>query len=215
MGLENQRTMKNKFKKLGENTIDDVGAYLRKYLTDYPQTSIFVGSDSKCKGGKVLYATVIALYDEIRKDGVHYIFKRDREVGKIDIFSRMWKEMEKSLEVAEYLEVELEGYAKRLSIEDLMVMKNPAGGYYKVHQNKLVTIDVDVNTHDGDGKNQSHIAFETIKGYLVGLGYRARFKDANSGVSPWAANVCADLVCKGIGKERSGKSKSMKTRKAA
>lgn len=202
---ETKETMKEKFKKLGGEQIADVGAYIRDYLKVYPQTSIYVGTDSISKRGKVNYATVIALYDEIRKDGVHYIFKRDKEIGKVDIFSRMWREVEKSIEVAEYLEIELDGHLKRHTIEDLMVMKNPAGGYYKVNQNKLCVIDVDINTDPGGGKNKSYVAYEAAKGWLVGLGYRARFKQENS--SPWAANVCADLVCKSMGPRRERKLK--------
>ena len=205
--------MKNRFKKFGEFQIEDVGAYLRDYLRNYPpgqaQPSIYVGTDSTSKRGKVNYATVIALYDEVRKDGVHYIFKRDKEVGKLDIFSRMWREVEKSLEVAEYLETELEGHLKRYSIEDLMVMKNPAGGYYKVHQNKLVTIDVDINPTLGGGKNKSHVAYEAAKGYVVSMGYRERFKPHS-----WAANCCADLLCKGIGKKRTGSKRSHRSTSA-
>jgi len=191
--------MKSRFKKFGGEEIPDVGEYLRAYLKKYPLTSVFVGTDSMSKRGKVSYATVIALYDEVRKDGVHYIFKRDKEIGKLDIFSRMWREVEKSIEVAEHLEVELEGHIKRLDIEDLMVMRNPAGGYYKVHQNKLVTIDIDINPTDGGGQNKSFVAYEAAKGYVVGLGYRERFKP-----HCWAANVCADLVCKGVTKKRTG-----------
>ena len=183
--------MKEKFKKFGGHQILDVGEYLREYLKKYPQTSIYVGTDSMMKRGKVQYATIIAMYDEVRRDGVHYIYKRDKEIGKLDIFSRMWREVEKSEEVASYLESELEGHLKRLDIEDVMVMKNPMGGYYKGNQTKLVTIDVDINPDEGGGKNKSNIAFEASKGYLTGLGYRCRFKP-----HAWAATCAADLFCK-------------------
>lgn len=191
--------MKNRFKKFGGEEIPDVGEYLREYLSKYPQTSVYVGTDSMSKRGKVSYATCISCYDHERKDGVHYIFKRDSELGKLDVFSRMWREMEKSVEVAEYLEAELEGHLKRFSIEDLMVMRNPAGGYWKVNQDKLCHIHVDINPEDGGGKNRSHVAFEAAKGYLTGLGYRASFKPDS-----WAATCAADLLCKGVGKKRSG-----------
>lgn len=187
--------MESKFKKFGGEQIPDVGEYIRNYLKKYPQTSIYVGTDSTSRRGKVTYVTVIACYDEIRKDGVHYIFKRDVEIGKLDTFSRMWREMEKSIEVADFLETELEGHLKRYSIEDLMVMRNPAGGYYKVHQDKLVAIDVDINPVPNGGKNLSNVAYEAAKGYLVGLGYRERFKPY-----AWASSCCADMHCKPTGK---------------
>jgi predicted RNase H-related nuclease YkuK (DUF458 family) len=201
--------MKDKFKKFGGEQIPDVGQYIRDYLKVYPRTSVYVGTDSVAKRGKVSYATVIAFYDEERKDGVHYIFKRDKEIGKLDVFSRMWREVEKSLEVAEYLETELDGHLRRYSVEDLMVMKNPAGGYYKVNQNKLVTIDIDISPTSGGGKNKSYIAYEAAKGTVVGYGYRERFKP-----HCWAANCCADLVAKGMGARKERKSRK-KARAAA
>lgn len=200
---EQEKTMENKFKKFGGEEIANVGQYLREYLAKYPRTSIYVGTDSKSKKGGVVYATIIAMYDEIRKDGVHYIFKREREIGKLDIFSRMWREVEKSVEVAEYLEVELEGHLKRYDIEDLMVMRNPAGGVYRPNQNKLVAIDVDINPTLGDGKNLSNVAYEAAKGYVVGLGYRERFKP-----HAWASSCGADMLCKPSRKRsKSGKKK--------
>lgn len=205
--------MKNRFKKFGGAEIEDVGAYLREYLSRYPQTSVYVGTDSSAKRGKVSYATVIALYDEIRKDGVHFIFKRDREEGKIDLFTRMWREMEKSVEVAEYLEVELEGHLKRYTIEDLMVMRNYEGGYFKVHQTKLCVIDMDVNPVLGGGKNLSNVAYESIRGTLMGSGYRARFKGQGQ-AGAWSASYAADLLCK-PNKRTSKGWKKKKLRRAA
>lgn len=194
--------MRDKFKKFGGEQIPDVGQYIRDYLKVYPQTSVYVGTDSVSKRGKVSYATVIALYDEIRKDGVHYIFKRDKEIGKLDVFSRMWREVEKSLEVGEYLEIELEGHLKRCSIEDLMVMRNPAGGYYSVNQNKLVTIDIDISPTSGGGKNKSYVAYDAAKSTVIGYGFRERFKP-----HCWAANCCADLVAKGMGQKKERKNR--------
>lgn len=206
--------MKNKFKKFGGNDIPDVGEHIRNYLKLYPQTSVYVGTDSKVRGGKIVYVSVIAMYDEIRKDGVHYIFKRDTEHGKLDVFSRMWREMEKSVEVADYLEIELEGHIKRYTIEDMMVLKNPAGGYYKMNQTRLVGIDMDINAQPGpDKRNKSNVAYLAVKGYLVGLGYRTRFKNEREGCVPFAANVCADMICNR--QKKSSKSDWAKRRKAA
>ena len=205
--------MKSRFKKFGGAEIEDVGAYLREYLSKYPQTSVYVGTDSKQKPGGVLYATCICLYDEIRKDGVHFIFKREKEEGRIDLFTRMWREMEKSVEVADYLETELEGHLKRYTIEDLMVMKNYDGGYFKIHQSKLCVIDVDVNPEPGGGKNLSNVAYETIRGTLIGMGYRARFKGEGE-AGAMAASSAADVLCNK--NKRSNKGwKKKKLRRAA
>jgi predicted RNase H-related nuclease YkuK (DUF458 family) len=197
--IRKQRAMKDKFKKFGGGYIDDVAAYLKEYLMKYPETSIYVGTDSKARSnrGKTSYATVIAMYDELRKDGVHYIFKRDSEPSfkgsrKEKVFGRMWRELELSMEVAEYLEEELDGFLRRRSIEEVMVMENGLDGTYKGNQTKLVTIDADINPYEGrDGRNLSNASFEAARGFLSGMGYRCRFKP-----NAWAASVSADLICK-------------------
>jgi predicted RNase H-related nuclease YkuK (DUF458 family) len=199
--------LKNSFKKIGMGSvIPDIGEYLREYLKRYPETSVYVGTDSVYyQRGFAVYITVVALYDEVRKDGVSYIFKKDEEHGKIDTFTKMWNEITRSVDVAELLEVELDGHVKRYDIEELMVMKRPEGGLYKVNQNKLVTIDVDVNPEDGDGRNKSNVAYEAAKGYLLGLGYRARFKPY-----AWAAQSAADFLVDRERKRQRSKQKKFK-----
>jgi len=99
----------------------------------------------------------------------------------------MWKEIELSFEVAEYLEIELEGFAKRISPEELIAIKkaelikpirerDPSKIVYDTHQTKLVNIDVDINPFPGGGHNKSHVAYAAVKSYLSGMGYRVRFK---------------------------------------
>lgn len=184
--------MKNTFKKFGGHVISDLGEYIREYLAKYPNTSIHIGTDSQYKGGKINYATVVAMYDHERRDGVHYVFKRESESSKIDTFTRMWGELNQSIEVADYLEKELDGHLKRYSIEEVMVMRDPHGLYFKGNQTKLVTIHVDINPDEGrDGRNKSNVAYEAARGYLTGLGYRSFFKP-----HAFAASSAADMQCK-------------------
>jgi len=179
-----------KFKKLGGDFIEDVGFYLREYLEKYPNTSIFIGTDSDNKRGKTQYATTICMYDLDRRDGVHYIFTKDRTPKETVIFSRMLNEVQRSIDVAEYLEIELEGYLKRYTPEELVKMRDENNNLYKAHQIKLCTVDIDINPFDGNGHNKSHKAFEAARGWVIGSGFRARFKPVS-----WAASVAADLCC--------------------
>lgn len=164
----------------GKEKISDVGKYLRDYLKKYPETSIYVGTDSAEKVPTDIYATVIAMYDEVRKDGVHYIFKKSR-FKRCDIFTKMYQEAQLSLEVADFLEKELDGYIPRWTNEKLISSK------FATHQNKFVTIDVDINPKKNEDSN---VAYEAVKALLVGNGYRCRFKNQS-----WAANCAADMVC--------------------
>lgn len=190
------------FKKLGGPFIANLGEYLREYLSKFPNTSIYVGTDSQTAGPVTRFVTVVALYDEDRRDGVHYIFRNKIENREKDTYSKMWKELELSLEVAQHLEIELDGYAKRLLPEDVLAIKkaelakplydrDPAKVDYDVHMTKLVNIDVDINPELGGGHNKSHVAYVAAKSYLTGLGFRTRFKP-----SAWAASVAADMRCK-------------------
>jgi predicted RNase H-related nuclease YkuK (DUF458 family) len=204
--------MRFTFKKFGGSVIEDLGQYLRDYLSKYPNTSVYVGTDSQTSGAWTRFVTVVALYDEFRKDGVHYIFQKTTEKREKDTFSRMWKEIEMSLEVAEYLETSLEGSVKRMTPEDVMAIKksemekpinerDPSKVHLDAHQTKLVNIDVDINPELGGGHNKSNVAYVAAKSYLTGMGYRVRFK-------PWAwcASVAADFrLKKGTSKRRKRK----------
>ena len=194
--------MIQEFKKLGGLKILDLGKYVRDYLEKYPDTAIYVGTDSQTAGAYTRFVTVVAMYDEIRKDGVHYVFSKCAQKREKDTFSKMWKEIEMSLEVAEYLELELEGFVKRITPEELMEIKAkelmlpiglrcPSKAAYDVHQTKLVNIDVDINPFLGGGKNKSHVAYVAAKSYLTGMGYRTRFKP-----NAWCASVAADFRLK-------------------
>ena len=180
-----------KFRKFGGSLIADVGAYLRDYLIKNPNISIYVGTDSDNKRSKTVYASVIALYDLDRRDGVHYIFCRDKTPKENVIFNRMLNEVQRSIDLADYLEIELEGFVKRISSEDVSKMRDENNNLYQSHQTKLCVIDVDINPLDGNGHNKSHKAFDAARSWIVGSGYRCRFKPYS-----WSANCAADLMCK-------------------
>ena len=205
--------MKLLFKKFGGHVIEDLGKYLRDYLSEYPNTSVYVGTDSQNAGRENCYVTVVALYDEDRKDGVHYIFAKTYGKRIDDTFLKMWEEVEKSLEVANYLEEELEGYLKRFSSDELLKIKSDelrkpvserdlSKSSYGVHQTKLVGIDVDVNPDFGGGRNKSNTAYIASKSYLTGFGYRVRYKP-----HAWSASCAADFRLKRKKRRRPHKKK--------
>lgn len=195
------------FKKFGGAPIEDLGAYLRDYLKEFPNTSVYVGTDSQNFGPKTRYVTVVGLYDEVRNDGVHYVLSRKHVDREKDIFSRMWNEATASLDVAEYLEKELEGVVSRLSADDIAKIRSdelkkplserdPLKVSVGAYQNKLVNIDLDINPELGEGRNKSNVAYLATKSYLTGLGYRVRYKPF-----AWAASCAADFRVKSGGRK--------------
>jgi predicted RNase H-related nuclease YkuK (DUF458 family) len=212
--------MDKRFKKFGGEQVPNLAEYLRLYLKDnirngYP-INVYIGCDSETFRRQVQYATVAAVYDTFRKDGVHYVFAKERtekaytkiqstgnkEADKEQlkslrrdvIYKRIWGEVERVLEVAEYLEAELGGYLKRYTAEELVKMPRYDGkpGNLGAHQNKLVDVDIDVNPIAGDeGQNKSNMVYESAVGLLTGMGYRVRCKPY-----AWAASCSADLNCK-------------------
>jgi len=187
---EKEKVMREyKFRKFGGSRIEDVGTYLREYLTKYPNTSIYVGTDSKNRRNYTIYATIIAMYDHERKDGVHYIFTKDRTPKESVIFSRMLNEVQYSIDMADYLEEELEGYLKRYTSEEVSKMRDENNSLFKAHQTNLVNIDVDINPFSGNGHNKSNQAFEAARSWVTGSGYRCRFKP-----HAWGASVAADMI---------------------
>ena len=84
--------MKNRrFKKLGGDFIEDLGEYVREYVCNHPGVSIYIGCDSdEVNASTLCYVSTICFYDELRKDGVHYIFSREfvdsKVFGNINIY---------------------------------------------------------------------------------------------------------------------------------
>jgi len=163
--VETKIPMEKNFKKFGGEQITDLGEYVRNYLKQFPGTTVFVGADAAERGRNTLYATVVAFYDEFRKDGVHYVFCKElvpngrmwvertgdkakdkaavKAAKEANIYGKIWGEVERALYIGQYLETELEGYVKRKSMDELIKLG------HSPHQNKLVGLDVDINQDPG------------------------------------------------------------------
>lgn len=218
--------MERKFKKFGGEEIANLGQYVREHLEKSPGETIYVGCDSDVRrnGRKVMYADVVAFYDNDRRDGVHYIFNRELTPGyqvKYDksgnkvkdkeghrraltgaIFQRIWHEVERLQAIGEYFEKELEGVYKRKTAEELVKMG------YSAHQNKLVDIDVDINPNPGWTSYQLELmrmgkepGIPTNRSYIVYKAAKAQLEGLGFRVRfkphSWAAKCSADMICKG------------------
>ncbi len=176
----------NKFLKIGGTQIPDLGEYLRNYVLENSKDNslkIYVGCDSAVGSINVNFITAIVLYKEGK--GGHIVYCKDYEsinsfydinnpTGYSLLQGRLLKEVQYSLTVAEYIEVELNGFFKRLSPTD-----------------KICDIDLDLNPDFGNGHNKSNLVFEHGRGWVVGNGYRVRVKPV-----AYAATCAADMLLK-------------------
>ena len=134
------------FKNIKGERIDPVEHTL-KILRDYPTVKIHIGSDSQNIGKKTKYATVIAYRYGSR--GVHYILSKKTELLIKDMWTRLWKEAEMSIDIAQWL----------------------------THQVSVrVEIDMDYNS---DENFKSNKLISATKGWANSLGYKVNVKPNN------------------------------------
>ena len=134
------------FKNIKGERIDPVEHTL-KILRDYPTVKIHIGLDSQNIGKKTKYATVIAYRYGSR--GVHYILSKKTELLIKDMWTRLWKEAEMSIDIAQWL----------------------------THQVSVrVEIDMDYNS---DENFKSSKLISATKGWANSLGYKVNVKPNN------------------------------------
>jgi len=218
--------MERVFKKFGGDVINDLGKYVREYLEINPDETIYIGCDSDVRrnGRKVMYADVVAFYDNDRNNGVHYIFNRElvrgnqikikktgnkaedkkmhRKALTSAIFQRIWEEVERLEKLGEYFERELEGHYKRKTPEELVKMG------YGPHQTKLVDLDLDINPSAGWTPYQLELirmgkepGIPKNRSHIVYDAAKSYLEGKGYRVRfkphSWASKCCADLICKG------------------
>ena len=145
------------FKNINGEIIDPLSHTL-KVLKNSPYSQIHIGSDSQNVGKKTKYVTAIAYRFGSR--GVHYIISKKDEVIIDDIWKRLWKEAEMSIEVAEWL-------SKQINVK--------------------IQIDMDYNN---DEKFISNKLISAAKGWANSLGYKVNVKPNNQIATRAADHHC-------------------------
>lgn len=134
-----------KFYKLTDTEGFELAPYIKEYIKKQNglNIEIYLGCDSQ---NKVLttYATTIVFHAS--SHGCHVIYKKDRVPVIRDMWTRLWGEVERSIEVALYL--------RENGIE-------------------IDTIDLDYNIDPDAGSNK---LVKAAVGYVESLGFRARVK---------------------------------------
>jgi predicted RNase H-related nuclease YkuK (DUF458 family) len=136
------KTVKGEYVDVVEHTIS--------IMKQYPNVQVHVGTDSQNISNQTVYVTVIAF--RYGTNGVHYIYYKERKPRKMtgniskDIWDRLWREAEMSIEVAEWL---------------------------KAQMNILIQIDMDYNEDD---LWESNKLIQAASGWASSLGYQVNCK---------------------------------------
>ena len=135
-----------KFKKLTCEDGFDLAEYVKDYLEKNKDSEVkmYLGCDSQTKGISTTYATTLVFH--VATSGCHVIYKKEVVPVVRDMWNRLWKEAELSVETALYL--------REAGIE-------------------INTIDLDYNI---DPIHNSNKLVKAAVGYIESLGFQARVK---------------------------------------
>ena len=150
--------MERVFKSLSNNKPVDLIPYLKEKLSEREDIAIYVGCDSQNVGDKTIYAAVIVLH--YGRNGGHVIYTKEKFFRIKDRFTKLWKEVEISLEVAQFLDA------------------------HGIHAN---FIDIDLNP---DPKYKSNSILRSAVGLVESMGYTARAKPDACAASYIADKLC-------------------------
>ena len=135
------------FKRLTDRNPVELAQYLKQYIEQVGEENVrlYIGCDSQNKSNWTNYATTVVLH--IGTTGCHVLYQRERVKPRInDFWTRLWKEVERSVEVALYLQ------------ENGIVVDN---------------IDLDLNENPNMRSNK---LVSAAKGYVESLGIKANIK---------------------------------------
>jgi len=108
------------FKKIEGGGDVDLLQYTKDTVSVYPNCKIYVGCDSQNNGGHTTYVTTVVFRFERR--GAHVIYQKDVVPRIKELWTKLWGELQRSMDVADYLtgDGEIEVYQI-----DLDYNKNP------------------------------------------------------------------------------------------
>ena len=133
------------FKKIGSSESVDLLKYVKYILEKNPETKIYIGCDSQSYSGKTIYVTTVVFRYENR--GAHVIYKKEILPKVKDMWTKLWGELQRSIDIAGYLRIECG---------------------INIHQ-----IDLDYNNNP---KYRSNVIVKTAIGYMESLGYNYAIK---------------------------------------
>jgi len=146
------------FKKVDGSKVLKITNHIKDMLSNHPDAEIHIGTDSQNHRRFSVYCTVIAF--KMGSRGVHYIYHKQSLPKIKDIWSRLWKETEFSIEVAEYV---------------------------KSRMNVDIQIDMDFNK---DKMHISNKLVSASRGWANSLGYKVNIKPFSQIATKAADHYC-------------------------
>ena len=134
------------FNKLLDNTDYEISSYVKKYLLENSKYTIklHVGCDSQNISSCTNYATTVLFH--IGNTGCHFLYNKERLPKIEDMWTKLWGETTRSVEVANYL---------------------------KERGIKVDSIDLDFNS---DESYQSNKLVSASVGFVESMGFTANVK---------------------------------------
>ena len=133
------------FKRAADGKSVDLIKYTKKILSENENCEIYAGCDSQNVGTKTVYATVLVF--KFGRRGAHVIYYKD-EVKRIpDLFTKLWGEVQRTIDLSEFLKLE---------------------GSINIYR-----IDLDYNKNP---RYKSNLILKDAVGYVEGMGYKYAVK---------------------------------------
>ena len=145
-----------KFTVMGGRLKHDVCDYITA-MTQESEVEVHVGCDSQNHKRHTVYVTTVVF--RFPNNGAHVIYRRERVPKILDMWTKLWGETERSVELA------------NLILEECNL---------RVHQS-----DLDFNS---DSQYASHKLVSASSGYITSLGFNSKVKP-DLLMAAWAANV--------------------------
>lgn len=147
------------FKSLTNRKAIDLIPYVKHFIATNEDTHLYVGTDSQAHGGYTHFTTVIVLHN--RTKGGHVLYTDVKLKRITDEYTYLWKELEQSIEVAQYLT------SQGIQKPDF--------------------IDIDMNP---DPKYRSNSLLRSAVGYVEALGFTPRVKPDSMAATHVADALC-------------------------
>ena len=135
-----------RFTRLQDGKGIEIAEYVKGYIQDnkFNRLKIYVGCDSHNRGEWTTYVTTVVIH--VGETGCHVLYNKEKVIRINDLWTRLWKEVEKSVDLANYL---------------------------RENGINIHNIDLDLNA---DEKHASNKLVAAAKGYVSSMGIKARIK---------------------------------------